>query len=55
VEKVFPQLVKKDNEGKLSVNYSGFTPLLIKGMQEQQKQIEDLKRQVEELIVLIKK
>jgi trimeric autotransporter adhesin len=55
VEKVFPQLVKKDNEGKLSVNYSGFTPLLIKGMQEQQKQIEDLKKQIAELTSLIKK
>ncbi len=55
VQKVFPQLVKKDSEGLLSVNYSGFTPLLIKGMQEQQAMIDGLQKQVEELRQLIKK
>jgi hypothetical protein len=55
VEKVFPQLVKKDEAGLLGVNYNGFAPLLIKGMQEQQRMIEDLKKQIDELRQLIKK
>ncbi len=55
VDAVYPQLVKKDAAGLLSVNYNGFVPLLIKGMQEQQQQIEELKTRVEELISIIKK
>ncbi|MEP6750518.1 MAG: tail fiber domain-containing protein, partial [Bacteroidota bacterium] len=54
VEKVFPQLVKKNEQGLLSVNYSGFTPLLIKGMQEQQQMIDELKKEVDELRQMIK-
>ncbi|MBL0183661.1 MAG: tail fiber domain-containing protein [Chitinophagaceae bacterium] len=54
VDAVFPQLVKKDAEGLLGVNYSGFVPLLIKGMQEQQTQIEELKKQIEKLTAAIK-
>jgi hypothetical protein len=55
VDAVYPQLVKKDAAGLLSVNYNGFVPLLIKGMQEQQEQIEELKTRVAELISIIKK
>jgi hypothetical protein len=47
VEKVFPRLVKRDAAGLLSVNYNGFVPLLIKGMQEQQQQINDLKKEID--------
>jgi len=46
VEKVYPQLIKKDTAGIMSVNYSGFVPLLIKGMQEQQQTIEQILLQV---------
>jgi hypothetical protein len=42
VEKVFPQLVKKDPTGILSVNYNGFVPLLIKSVQEQQDMIDNM-------------
>ena len=54
VEQVYPQLVKKNNDGLLSVNYSGFIPLLIKGMQEQQQTIDDLKKEVDEMRQMIK-
>ncbi len=47
VDKVFPQLVKKDTAGLMSVNYSGFVPLLIKGMQEQQEMIEYMQKRME--------
>ncbi len=55
VNEVYPQLVKKDNAGMMSVNYSGFVPLLIKGMQEQQQEIAELKKQIQELSAAIKK
>jgi trimeric autotransporter adhesin len=54
VDNIFPQLVKKDREGLLSVSYSGFVPLLIKGMQEQQNQIDELKKELAELKAKIK-
>lgn len=38
-----------------AVNYTELIPIMIKGMQEQQEQIEDLKQQVEELNNLITK
>lgn len=47
VDEVFPQLVKKDSEGLMSVNYSGFVPLLIKSMQEQQEMIEQIQKRME--------
>jgi len=39
---LFPELVKEDKEGMLSVNYSGLIPVLIESIKEQQKQIETL-------------
>jgi Chaperone of endosialidase/Secretion system C-terminal sorting domain len=61
VEEVFPELVQdafapstssnKNEDGKpeayKGLNYIGFIPMLIKGLQEQQLQIEDLKKQLE--------
>ncbi len=70
LEKVYPQLVRKAvsqvmDEKKhqpsgqtiefKAVNYTGLIPLLVQGMQEQQKQIEELKAEVAELKALIKK
>ncbi len=49
VQKIYPQLVKTAADGTLSVNYSGFVPVLIEGMKEQQKQIEELKQLVKTL------
>ena len=44
VKKIFPELVKEDKDGMLSVNYSGLIPVLIESIKEQQKEIEELKR-----------
>jgi flagellar biosynthesis chaperone FliJ len=44
LEKVFPELVKT-GENK-SVNYNGLIGVLIEAVKEQQKQIEELKKQI---------
>lgn len=44
VQQVFPSLVKQDDKGMLSVNYSGLIPVLIEAIKEQQKQIDELKQ-----------
>ena len=47
LQKVYPQLVKQDEKGTLSVNYIGLVPVLIESVKEQQKQIEELKAAME--------
>jgi hypothetical protein len=54
VQQVFPELVMKDEKGNLSVNYSGLIPVLLASVKEQQAQIEQLKKQQEEIIRLLK-
>lgn len=44
VQKIFPSLVKEDDKGVLSVNYSGLIPVLIEALKEQQRQIDELKQ-----------
>lgn len=51
---VYPTFVINNNNGYYSVNYQEMIPILAKGMQEQQTQIEDLKKEVEVLKSLIK-
>jgi hypothetical protein len=41
VEKIYPEIVQ-ESKGTLAMNYSGLIPVLTKGMQEQQQQIEAL-------------
>lgn len=48
IEKVFPHLVKKDDKGILSVNYTGLIPVLLEAIKEQQKQIDYLMQQVKQ-------
>jgi hypothetical protein len=52
VDKVISEVVDKGNDPAqtLGINYSELVPVLIKGMQEQQKQIEELKTLVNQLI-----
>jgi Chaperone of endosialidase len=52
VEKIFPEVVS-ENRGIKMMNYTGLIPILTKGIQEQQQQIEDLKKEVAELKRLI--
>ena len=49
VEKVFPQLVKTYEKGMKSVAYSNMVPVLLEAIKEQQKQIDELKKMVEQL------
>ncbi len=50
VQKVYPQLVKEDEKGVLSVNYSGLIPVLLEAIKEQQTQINELKKLVQQLL-----
>ncbi|HSR39944.1 MAG TPA: tail fiber domain-containing protein [Phnomibacter sp.] len=57
VEKVLPELVKTDDKGMKSVNYLGLIPYMLEAVKEQQavnitqqKQIEELKKLVTELL-----
>ena len=43
VEKVYPELVKTNNEGYKSMDYMSLTAVLLEGLKEQQKEIEELK------------
>jgi hypothetical protein len=44
LEEVFPKMIETNSEGLKSVKYSVFVPMLIKAIQEQQAQIEELKQ-----------
>ena len=50
VQKIYPQLVKQNSNGELSVNYIGLIPVVVEGLKEQQEQIDDLKRRVNKLL-----
>ncbi len=43
VEKVFPNLVKTDENGEKAVNYIEIIPLLLEAYKHQQKEIEELR------------
>ncbi|HOU03453.1 MAG TPA: tail fiber domain-containing protein [Bacteroidales bacterium] len=49
VEKVFPELVRTDDNGYKAVSYEKLTVVLLEGIKEQQKQIESLQNQIGEL------
>ncbi len=53
LELIIPELVKTDTKGNKAVSYSKFTPILVKAIQEQQKQIEELNKKIDELLKLI--
>ena len=46
VEKVLPEIVSTDKDGYKSVNYQNTIAILIEGMKEQQKQIDELKKKL---------
>lgn len=49
VQAIFPELVKEDPNGLLSVNYSGLIPVMIESIKEQQQQIDQQQMQIDEL------
>ena len=46
VEKVLPEIVRGDVDGYKSLNYNGLIGLLIEAVKEQQKQIDELREQI---------
>lgn len=46
VEKVFPELVDKNEEGYLSVNYIGLIPVLFEGFKEQQEVLNQQQKEI---------
>ena len=50
VQEVFPELVSKDDNEMLSVNYQGLVPVLINAIKEQENKISRLEKLVEQLI-----
>ena len=50
VQEVFPELVSKDDNEMLSVNYQGLVPVLINAVKEQEDKISRLENLVEKLI-----
>lgn len=50
VEKVLPEVVNTDENGVKSVAYGNMVSLLIEAIKEQQKQIDELKRKLEEKV-----
>ena len=46
VEKVFPNLVVTDNEGKKLINYTELIPVLINAVQQQSSEVEELKGKI---------
>jgi hypothetical protein len=49
VQKVVPEIVKERQDGYLAVQYDQLIPVLIESIKDQQKQIDDLKKKLEEL------
>lgn len=49
IQEVFPELVSKDNNEMLAVNYQGLVPVLINALKEQQGEIDELKEMVQAL------
>jgi hypothetical protein len=54
VQQLFPELVKADDKGFLSVNYVGLVPYLIQSVKEQQKKLDAMQQQIDELKKLVK-
>ena len=49
VEKVLPEAVLTDSQGYKAIEYGNLSALLVEGMKQQQKEIEELKAEVKEL------
>jgi trimeric autotransporter adhesin len=47
VEKVIPEIVWTDSKGYKALEYGNITALLVEGMKEQQRQIDELKKEIE--------
>ena len=48
IKKIFPLLVQRDNSDILTLAYSRLTPYIVKGLQETNKEVQSLQKQLEE-------
>ena len=46
VQKVLPELVRENENGKLSLRHQGITPVLLEAIKELKAEIEELKKQI---------
>jgi len=53
VQKLFPELVKENEKGELSVNYTGLIPVMIESIKEQEQHTKALQQKVEALEKII--
>jgi len=53
VQKLFPELVKENEKGELSVNYTGLIPVMIESIKEQEQETKALFQKVERLEKLL--
>lgn len=54
VEKVAPELTKKDEKGYLHVNYAGLVPLLVNGINELEKRLAESEEEIKSLKAQLK-
>lgn len=54
LKNVYPTFVQLNSNGYYTVNYQEMIPILAKGIQEQQAQIDDLKKEVSDLKSMLK-
>lgn len=50
IQQILPDVVHEDSKGYLSVDYSRVTPLLVEAIKEQQKEIDELRAMIEQLL-----
>lgn len=53
LKEVFPELVREDAKGYYAVNYEGMIPVLLESVKQQQIQIEQQQKQIDELKALV--
>jgi hypothetical protein len=53
MQEFFPEIVSKEQNGVLGIQYTALIPILVKAFQEQQQQIDSLSRKIAELEKLI--
>lgn len=49
IQKIMPEIVTTSEDGYLAVNYSAFIPILVEALKEQQKMVDKLTKELEEV------
>lgn len=55
LEKVFPELVIKNDAGHLMVNYAQMTPILTEGIKQLNEKVEKQEQQIQKLTLLVER